>query len=552
MGIRLGIIIFLVGAGYSLLGLKIYDIQLKQGNYYRAQAASKYETAGFLLPRRGTIFVTDKSGDEIPAALTKDYPTLYAVPNDVVKAVEEGETTIEAVATALAEMTEKDVGTLSSMLNKKGDPYEPLAKKIDPALAARVEAGVLPGVYVQYEPSRYYPLEKMAAHVVGFTSTQETIWKGQYGIEYAENGHLTGELGSSAGDSLIEPIDGEDIHLTIDYNIQSQAERILSDLVTTYRASGGSIIVQDPATGAILAMANDPTFDPNDYGSFSLDTFLNPSVQAVYEPGSIFKVVTVASALDAGVITPSTMYMDTGSLILNGKTIRNWDLKAYGRVSVAAIIEHSLNIGAAFAERQLGHEAFYKYLKKFGCLEETGIDLPGEVVGSLGPLEDDPRDINFATASFGQGISVTPIRVVSAISTIANGGVMMRPYIKQRSAEETPKGTRVVSSTAARQMVDMMVSAVEKNHVAVIDGYSIAGKTGTAQVPDFHRGGYSNDVINTYAGFAPAYDPRFTILVKLDKPEGAPLAGQTVVPAFRELSRFILNYYNIPPDAVAR
>lgn len=548
MGIRVGILITLVGLSYSLLVLNMYDIQLKQGNYYKAKASSIREMGGFALPRRGDITITDKDGNVVPIAMTKDYPIVYAVPQEIVAAEKEGKTTVAEVAGKLHELTGKDTDELVRILSQEKDPYEPLMKKAPEAVVSSIKAGAVTGVYVEYEPSRYYPLGSMASHVVGFASTEDPIWKGQYGMESFSDEALRGVIGDSAADAADNAIDGGDIALTIDYNIQSEAERILTNLVGTFGADGGTIIVEDPRTGKILAMASNPSFDPNEYGSAALETFLNPAVQAVYEPGSIFKVITMASALDAGVVSPETMYVDTGALVLNGETIHNWDMESHGRVSMTTVIEKSLNTGAAFAERQLGHKAFYEYLTKFGCKEKTGIDLPGEVLGSLSPLETDPRDINFATASFGQGISVTPIRLIESMSAIANGGIMMQPYIEESVGPKEVR--RVVSEHAAKQAVSMMVSAVDKAIVAHIEGYSVAGKTGTAQVPDFKHGGYSHDVINTYVGFAPAYDPKFIILVKLDRPAGAPLAGLSVVPAFRNLAQFTLSYYNVPPDKI--
>ncbi|MFH1188724.1 MAG: penicillin-binding protein 2 [bacterium] len=550
MGIRVGILITIIGLSYSLLALNMYDIQLNQGNYYQAKAASIREQGGFLVPHRGSITITDKEGNMIPAAITKEYPLVYAVPEEIAKAEMAGTTTIEAVAEQLSELLGVDKGRLMQSLSKEKDPYEPLIKKASEEVVQVVKTGVIPGVYIEQEPSRYYPLGSMLAHAVGFVSMEKPIWEGQYGTEYFRNEQLSGMIGSEVADSVVGPINGEDIALTVDYNIQSQAERILAKLVGDFRATGGTIIVQNPKTGEILAIANSPTFDPNDYGSSSMEAFLNPAVQAVYEPGSIFKVLTVVSALDAGVITPQTMFVDTGAVVLNGETIHNWDLQSHGRVAVGVTLEKSLNTGAVFCERQLGHRAFYDYVVKFGCKEKTNIDLPGEVTGSLSPLENDPRDINFATASFGQGISITPIRLITALSAVANGGTLMEPYITQGT---TPKVVRrVISEKAAREVTDMLVSAVDKAYVAHIGGYTVAGKTGTAQVPDFRKGGYGNDVINTYVGFAPAYDARFVILVKLDKPEGAPLAGLTVVPAFRDLAQFVLNYYNVPPDRVIK
>jgi len=293
-------------------------------------------------------------------------------------------------------------------------------------------------------------------------------------------------------------------------------------------------------------MASLPNFNPNNYSKYPIQNFLNPATEKVYEPGSIFKVITMAIGLDSDSITPETTYVDKGSLTINGSTIKNWDLKAHGRQTMTNVIEQSLNTGAVFAEEQIGRSIFLEYLKKFGLGEISGISLSGEVRGNIKSLEINPKDINFATASFGQGISVTPVSLLKAVSVIANGGNLVDFAIVQGEEDKNPQ--RIISEDAARKTITMMISAVDKALVAKIEGYNIAGKTGTAQVPDFVKGGYTKDVINTYIGFAPAYDPKFIILIKLDKPAGAPLAGQTVVPAFRKLAEFIINYYNIPPD----
>ena len=296
-------------------------------------------------------------------------------------------------------------------------------------------------------------------------------------------------------------------------------------------------------------MASAPNFDPNNYSEYSVENFLNPTVESVYEPGSIFKVITMSAGIDAGKITPETTYYDSGSVTLNGRTIKNWDNKAHGTQTMTQVIEQSLNTGAVFAQRQTGRGDFYKYVEQFGFKDLTLVGLPDEVSGNLINLEKNIRDINFATASFGQGISVTPIELISAIGAIANDGVLMRPFLIEGTAPQVLR--RVISQETADQVTAMMVSAVKNAQIAQIPNYKIAGKTGTAQVPDFVRGGYTHQVINTYVGFAPATDPKFIILVRLDKPEGAPLAGLTVVPAFRDLAHFILNYYNIPPDDLA-
>jgi len=254
----------------------------------------------------------------------------------------------------------------------------------------------------------------------------------------------------------------------------------------------------------------------------------------------------MAAGIDLGVLTPETTFFDNGSVTLNGKTILNWDKIAHGNVTMTNVIEKSINTGAVFAERKIGHSRFYDYLKKFGFGALTNIDLPNEIAGSLKNLEKkDAREIDFATASFGQGTAVTPIQLVNAFSAIANGGLLMRPYV---NADLKPYVVRrVIDANTAQLVATMMESAVTKAKLAIVPGFRVAGKTGTAQIPDFNKGGYTEEFIHTYIGFAPITAPRFVAFLKIDKPN-ANLAGETVVPAFQKLAQFILNYYNVPPD----
>ena len=255
--------------------------------------------------------------------------------------------------------------------------------------------------------------------------------------------------------------------MTIDPNIQVEAERVLARAIETHQAVGGSVIVAEPKTGKILAMGSEPTFDPNSYGEAKLEEFVTPAVQGLYEPGSVMKVVTMAAAIDTGAVTPETTYYDSGVLMVSGRKIQNWDHKAHGTVSMTYVIEKSLNTGAAFAERKTGHAAFRIYLEKFGLAEKTGVDLPGEVRGDLRQLASNAPEVAFATASYGQGIAVTPLELVAAVSTIANGGTLFRPYV---NAELEPQAVRTVLKTeTARAVTRMMVSAVEKAEVAKVE-----------------------------------------------------------------------------------
>ena len=547
-------IIFLIGASgitYSFLIFNIYQVQIVQSDNYVRLAEARNNASGILEAQRGNIYFTDKNSNSAPAAMNKNFPIIYADPAEIQKNFDSEE--INAISSALALALGLPEETVLKQLTKKNDQYEILARKADGEKVTKINELAQRGIYIQQKTLRYYPFGNLASHLLGFVSptnekesaTLGNSELGRYGAELYFNDELSGKSGALKGDVVIAPQEGQDVHLTIDKSIQAQAETELKKLIEDYRATAGTIIVQEPKTGKVLAMASLPDFDPNNYYDSPIGKFLNPAVQAIYEPGSILKIVTMAAGLDAGKITPDTTYYDTGSFTANGKTIRNWDLKAHGTQTMTGVIEQSINTGAVFAEKKIGNDLFYNYLIKFGFQDPTGVGLPGEVKGNLASLKHG-REINFATASYGQGVSMTPIELIGAVSAIANGGVLMKPYI---SAEAEPKMVRrVISEKAAGQVRDMMVSAVQKNVVAVIPDYNIAGKTGTAFIPNFVKGGYTEEVINTYAGFAPASNPKFTVLVKLDKPEGSPLAGQTVVPAFRELTRFMLNYYNVAPD----
>ncbi len=537
---RTGFITFLFCVAFLVIIVNLYSIQFIKGSNFSAQNQKQNTLASGLDPIRGNIYVLDKNKTKIPVALNKEYPLVFAVPKEI-------GAEFENYATQLSTALGLDKNDLEKKLKKPNDLYELLIQKADQNQVNRVSSLNLKGIYVKKQFLRYYPFDGFASHVVGFVSSASDNDKnnnknkdastevGRYGIEAGFNDVLAGKE-TKAGDDLV---------LTIDRNIQSQSEEILSRLVTGKQATGGTIIVQDPYSGRILAMASLPNFDPNNYSKSEIKSFLNPTVAAVYEPGSIFKIITMSIGIENGKITPDTKYNDLGSLTINGRKITNWDQKAHGLQTMTQVIEQSINTGSVFAEKQTGHDIFFNYLKKFGFSDLTGIELPSEVRGSLKSLIKG-QDINFATASYGQGVAITPIELISGVSVIANGGNLMKPLILDSEKQEVVR--RVISADTAKKVTNMMVSAVEKNFIAAIKNYSVAGKTGTAFIPDFKRGGYTEDVINSYVGFAPAYSPKFVVLIKLDKPAGAPLSGQTVVPAFKELAQFILNYYNVSPD----
>ncbi|MEK7203782.1 MAG: penicillin-binding protein 2 [Patescibacteria group bacterium] len=407
--------------------------------------------------------------------------------------------------------------------------------------------------------SRFYPEGSLASSVVGFLGFQEKARIGQYGLEEHYEPWLSGQVGfknfldkvgfgsnSKHGSSLIS---------TIDKNIQFFVETKIKDLVERWQASGGSVIIQNPKTGAILAMANYPNFNPNKYFEYSFEKFINSNIQSSFEPGSSFKTITMAAALDTNVITPETRYLDSGEVKIQSATIRNYDLKNHGYQTMTNVLEKSINTGAIFAMRQVGKEKFLEYIERFKFGKKTDIDLAGEVSGDIKNLYT-KREINFATASFGQGVAVTPLQLIDAYSAIANGGKLMRPYVVEKIIKPDGRSILIrpevmgepISTDTAKALTSMLISAIENGSIkkAIVPGYKIAAKTGTAQEAK-SEGGYSDFFIHNLVGFGPASDPRFTILVKLDRPRGVETAAVSLADTFGDIARFLINYYGIPP-----
>ena len=545
MNKRFLFLIIVIAGGYSFLFFRLYNIQLSKGDYYLARAQSQYLASGLIAAKRGTIYFSDKNGNKLAVAVEKNFPMIYAVP----KVIDDAKETYNRLIQIFPDVSPN----LEKKLSVKSNSYVLLERKADQSVVDKIVQENIKGVFSDLEPERFYPFGSLASHVLGFVgpNSDDNGESGKYGLEKFYEDILDGVPGKTESGKLIQPRNGGDLTLTIDPNIQKQSETLLNGLVKNYKAKGGAFIVEEPSTGKILAMGGEPNFDPNNYSESDVGDFLNPAVQKIYEPGSVIKIMTMSAGIDLGKITPDTTYIDKGMLVINGLKIENHDFKTrgpHGLITMTNVIENSLNTGAVFAEGKIGNEAFRNYLVKFGFQDKTGIDLPGEVNGSLKPLfASYLPQVNFATASFGQGIAITPLELINAFALIANGGQMMRPYVNAALGPK-PLGI-VISSSTAKLVTQMMISAVDKAQVAKISGYSIAGKTGTAYVPDPKKKNYdTSKVVNTFVGFGPTNNPRFVILIKLDEPEGAPAAGLTVVPAFHELARFILNYYNVTPD----
>jgi len=356
-------------------------------------------------------------------------------------------------------------------------------------------------------------------------------------------------------------VEGVSLVTTIDKNIQFASEKALEKLVVGRKAAEGSIIVMDPRNGKILALANYPTFDLNKFSQEEdYMIFQNDTIESRYEPGSVMKPITMATGLDLHAVTPETSYVDKGYFDVGGYKLVNYKNEVFGRVNMNKVLEMSINTGAIFVSQQVGGSQLRQYFKAFGLDRTTGIDLPREISGDLSNMEyPKANPTYFATASFGVGVAITPMELLRAFATIANKGKLVTPYIVEsledndgfHSAVVPPEAPIVISPETAETLTTMLVGVIENGFGgnAKVKSYSLAGKTGTAYIPLSEGKGYSDDVIHTFVGFFPAYAPRFVILVKMDRPQwGKDAASHTVTLAFREVEKFIINYYNMPPD----
>ncbi len=554
--------------GFVVLGaitvLRLFIVQVVQHGYYEALAFDSHELYQELIPERGEILVKDKFSTlgTVPIATNKNLSELHAEPVRISDPA--------ATAEALAPLLNIPAADLLKKLDKPGDPDEILKRRVPEEVVKAINDLKLIGIKFRPEQWRYYPEGEYTAHLTGYFGYANNDRVGQYGLEGYFNDELQGTVGYLAGekdafgrwltigDNFIQPaVDGDDLLLTIDKNVQFFACDKLKAAVDRLSAKKGTIIIMEPKTGAIIALCNYPSFDPNNYNQVeSVDVFINSAVSDEYEPGSVFKSITMAAGLDRGVVTPTTTYEDTGSLTVAGYKISNFDGRAYGRRNMTEVLENSLNLGAVFVEQQLGNEAFYQYVRNFGFGEVTGIELTGEYDGDIAQLEE-MKDIYGYTASFGHGITVTPIQLITAYAAIANGGTLLKPYVVEKQIASAGE-EKVTASTAVRTVLSpqttrtlsaMLVNVIDYGHAkrAAVDGYFLAGKTGTALVST--ASGYDQSRHNdTFVGFGPVSDPAFVMLAKMNEPQGVQYAEGSVVPLWGEIAQYLLNYYQIPPD----
>lgn len=562
----------IVAVGFIIFGVliaaRLWQLQIARYETYASEATDQRTFTEETAAKRGEIYATEISADgkehRIPLAVNRDAYIVYVD----TRRIEDKKNTAEAISDIIDLPYEEVLAAVS----KSNDPYEPLKRRVDRDTADKIKSLKLSGVGLEKMSERFYPNNNISSSILGFVGYAGDVLSGQYGLEGHFDSLLAGRSGSVRSERDAKGVwipfanqesspveDGANLVLTIDWTIQFKACQALNAWVNRHGADGGSVIVLNPKTGAVIAMCGSPDFNPNIYNETTgLAAFNNPGTFLAYEPGSIFKSITMAAALDKGAVTPDTVYTDEGFVKIGPNTIRNSDGKANGVQNMTEVLDNSLNTGAIFAMRQIGQKIFRQYVEDFGFGTITGIELDQESAGNVKSLYEN-NEIYAATGSFGQGISATPLQMVAAYATIANGGALMKPYLVreiERSSgkvekTEPTKIRQVISERTARLLSGMLVSVVENGHgkKAGVEGYYIAGKTGTAQIPKKDGPGYESGAnIGSFVGFGPVEDPRFAMIVRIDRPRDVQFAESSAAPLFGEIAKFILQYYEIPTN----
>ena len=586
--LAIGVILILLA-----VAVRLGKLQLVQGKFYSLLSKGQHELFDKLLPERGQILVRERNSDSLyPVATNKDLWIVYSDNrsrdnHNVFNPASEAKVLAPLLATPIdakdkkpeeiASLARQNLADkekdLAARLGNANSPYAPLAHGVDDGLMATIKNFDFPNINFAPEKARYYPEKDFGGQLLGFVGYKSDAKTGLYGLEGYWNTELSGTQGyltvsrdpsgnALAGDGMLNAKrDGSNIVLTIDRTLQAFVCDRLKAAVAAHKADGGSVVMMDPQSGAVLAMCGAPDYDPNTYNKTADPAAFNiPSIWDAYEPGSVMKAVTMAGALDSGVVTPNTTYNDTGEEKYGTQIIRNSDHQAHGTQTMIEVLDKSLNTGAIFAMRATGIDKYKAYLKSFGFGTRTGIELDTESPGNISSLKN-RGEVDAAAASFGQGITATPIQIAVAYAAIANGGKIVKPYIVDSIVH--PDGTtvktqprvisQVVSDRAASLLTGMLVSVVKNGHGkrAAVPGYLVAGKTGTAQIPKNDGTGYDSDPFatnGTFAGFAPVSAPRFVMIVRMIRPKDVQFAESSAAPLFGEIASYALKYLEVAPD----
>jgi cell division protein FtsI/penicillin-binding protein 2 len=549
--------VFLVAFG--AMAVHLISLQVIKGPSYALQAQNQRAREELIPARRGAIF--DRGGE--PLAISVDLQTLWTDPSQVEDPV--------GTAAQIAPLIEMDPIEVEAKLvgSVPGDQFEYIARRLEPKVARKIERLDLAGLHFLDEPERLYPGKDLASHVLGFVDTDG---QGISGIEKQFEEILQGEAGEltfeqdPSGQTLWQADfkhtrahPGRAVFLTLDKELQYFTQLALAEAAEQYGAESGSAVVMRPRTGELLAVANVPDFDPNDPGGSDQETQRNRAITDIYEPGSIYKLITLAAALEERAVTPKTRFDVPSTFYYGGEDFHDSSAHAAASMSVSDIIMDSSNVGTIKVGLQLGGKKLLRYIKRFGFGSATGVDFPGEASGIV-PEYEDWTPPTHATLPIGQGIAVTPLQMASAYSTIANGGRWVEPKLvagtMQTNGEVRPTSRsasrRVVSERTADQVTKILTRVVDEGTgtAAQVPGYLVAGKTGTAQKADGAGAYLEGEYVASFAGYAPADRPEITVIVTLDSPN-LHYGGLTSAPTFRRIAEFALRHLNVSPTGDA-
>jgi len=561
---RLRVLSIIIVSVAFVFFIKLYFLQILHHEDFVNIADNQYVKKAGGVFTRGTIFFEDKNGGLVSAATLKT-GYILAINPSILKNPED-------VYSKLSEIIEINKEDFMARASKTKDPYEEITKRIPEDATKKIQALGITGVYMYKEQWRFYPGGKTASNVLGIMGYKGDEYAGRYGLEKFYNNVLVRNQDDVYANFFVEifrnwqktvskddSFEG-DLVATIEPSVQTTLEDALVKIHTKWNAAETGGIIMHPKTGEIYAMADVPTFNPNDFsGEKNVSVFSNPLVDNVREMGSIIKPLTIAAGIDAGVITPTSTYNDIGYVKANTMTIWNHDKKAHGITSMQEVLNNSLNVGVSYVVNKLGNDRFTDYMTKFGLREKTGIDLPNEAMNIVSNL-DSPRDVEHYTASFGQGIALTSISTIRALSVMANGGTLVTPHVIKRlnykggffkNIDNNP-GPQVIKKESSEAVTRMLVEVVD---TAMIGGkgknehYTVAAKTGTAQVASPNGGYYDDKFLHSFFGYFPAYDPKFIVfLYTYDPKVGDLFAADTLAVPFFDLSKFLINYYELQPD----
>ncbi|MCM2339481.1 MAG: penicillin-binding protein 2 [Burkholderiales bacterium] len=563
--LRTRIIFFCISAFAFILIGKLFLVQVVHSESYKERADRQYSTPSSNIFERGSIYFSRKDNQLVSAAMQI---AGFKIAINPIKIIDK-----EKVYTDLSNIVVIDHDDFILKANKQNDPYEEIATHLSKEEADKVSALKIPGVSVYKEKWRFYPGSNMASQSLGFVAYKGDDLSGRYGLERQYDNVLSkdkdnpyvnffAEVFSNINDSLFNSEAKEgDVVTTIEPSVQSFLEKTLGELRNKYQIDSIGGIIMNPTDGSIYALSTKPDFDLNNFSKVkTTSTFSNPLVENVLEFGSVVKPLVVASGLDAGVITANTKYEDKGSVVVEDKEIFNFDKKARGVVTMQEVLNQSLNTGMVFIYKKLGKERMRDYMLSYGIKEKTGIDLPNETSGLVSNIITSPRDLEYANAAFGQGIALTPVEMVRALASLANKGNLVVPHVvdKIKYNDGTEKKMiyeskrAKISEASAEETTRMLVNVMDKGlggSNGKLDNYSVAVKTGTAQVANSEGGGYYEDRhTHSFFGYFPAYDPKFIVFLYAINPKGTQYAVQTWKDPFVSIAKFLVNYYEVAPD----